>query len=69
MFFSKDKGLCAGCTALCHWLFGLTLLVVGVLGLLVKLEVLRTSPWGWPVITLVWGLVTLFNVGCKECSK
>lgn len=71
MFFKSDKLLCNGCSGLCHWLLGLTFLVVGVLGLLQQLNVFTTSPWGWtwPVLVLVWGLVVLFNIGCKECSK
>jgi len=71
MLFSSSKTLCSACNTLFHWLAGLSLLVVGVLGLLQQLEVLKTSPWGWawPVIALVWGLLVLFNVGCKDCSK
>lgn len=71
MFFRSNKMLCNSCSALCHWLGGLTLLVIGVIGLLQQLNVFKLSPWGWawPVIVLVWGLVVLFNVGCKECNK
>ncbi|KKU80065.1 MAG: hypothetical protein UY05_C0015G0008 [Candidatus Peregrinibacteria bacterium GW2011_GWA2_47_7] len=71
MLFQSSKAMCSACSALFHWLAGLSLLVVGVLGLLVQLGVLKVSPWGWawPIIALVWGLTVLFNVGCKECSK
>jgi len=71
MLFHSNKTLCNSCSALCHWLGGLTLLVIGVIGLLQQLNVFKVSPWGWtwPVIVLVWGLVVLFNVGCKECNK
>ena len=69
--FLIAKNVPVSCSALCHWLGGLTLLVVGVIGLLVQLGVFMTSPWGWtwPILVLVWGLVVLFNVGCKECNK
>ncbi|MEK7524021.1 MAG: hypothetical protein AAB588_03230 [Patescibacteria group bacterium] len=71
MFFHSSKDMCHACSMLCHWLAGLTLLVVGVVGLLQQLGVFLVSPWGWtwPIIVLVWGLVVLFNVGCKECHK
>lgn len=71
LFHHSGKNLCASCTALCHWFVGLTLLAVGVIGLLQQLNVFAVNPWGWawPIIVLLWGLVTLFNVGCKECGK
>ncbi len=71
MFSHGGKQMCSSCGALFHWLKGLTLLLVGVVGLLQQLGVFAVSPWGWtwPIIVLVWGLVVLFNVGCKECSK
>lgn len=70
MFFHSNKSVCVACGALFHWLKGLTLLVIGVLGLLDQLNVFATSPWGWawPILVLVWALVVLFNVGCKECQ-
>lgn len=70
MFFHSKNEMCGACGSLFHWLKGLTLLVIGVLGLLQQLNVFLVSPWGWawPIIVLVWALVVLFNVGCKECK-
>lgn len=70
MFFHGQKNLCSSCGSLSQWLAGLTLLVLGVVGILVQLDVFTLSPWGWtwPVVVLVWGLVVLFNVGCKDCG-
>jgi len=64
------KRLCKPCGTLCSWLTGLTFLAVGVIGLLQQLNVFEVSPWGWtwPILVLVWGLVFLFNVGCKDCA-
>lgn len=69
--FGHGKNMCTACAALCHWLLGLTLLAIGIIGLMDQLSVFATSPWGWtwPVIVLIWALVVLFNVGCKECCK
>lgn len=71
MLFHSHKNLCSACGMLCQWLAGLSLLVIGVIGVLEQLNVFTTSPWGWtwPIIVLVWGLVVLFNVGCKDCQK
>lgn len=71
MFWCHRKNMCPPCGALVHWLKGLTLLSVGIIGLLQQLGVFAVSPWGWvwPILVLVWGLVVLFNVGCKECHK
>ncbi|MBI5413329.1 hypothetical protein HZA42_03220 [Candidatus Peregrinibacteria bacterium] len=71
MFFNSQKGTCGACSALCHWLLGLTMLAVGIIGLLQQLGVFAKSPWGWtwPVLVIVWGLIVLFSVGCKDCNK
>ncbi len=71
MFFRSNKGLCGCCHAIVYWLKGLTLLTVGIIGILQQLNVFKVSPWGWtwPVIVIVWGLVVLFNIGCKQCNQ
>lgn len=71
MFFHHKKSICGPCGALICWLKGLTLLAIGIIGLLQQLGVFEVSPWGWtwPIIVLVWALVVLFNVGCKDCNK
>lgn len=68
---SGGKNMCGACCTLVHWFAGLTLLAVGVIGVLDQLHVFQTSPWGWtwPILVIIWGLVTLFSVGCKECNK
>lgn len=70
MFFHTKRMMCDSCTGLFHWLTGLTLVGGGVVGLLQRLEVFAVTPWPWiwPVLAIVWGLVVLFNVGCKDCK-
>lgn len=69
MFSRKDS--CGSCNGVCHWLTGLTLVVLGGTVLLTKLGAFSADVWGWvwPIVLLVWGVVVLYHSACQECHK
>ncbi len=68
MFFGANKSMCTSCHGLVQWLGSLTLIVLGVLGLLDYMWIIET-PWEMvaSIVAIVWGLLVLLNVGCKDC--
>ena len=70
MLFGAYKSMCASCRVLVQWMGGLTLIIFGVVGLLDEMMLIMDPHWGivWPVTAIMWGLLTLLHVGCKDCK-